>query len=230
MLEELKGEVWEANLALKAAGVVELTFGNVSGLDRAQGLVVIKPSGVAYAGLRPEQMVVLDLEGRIVEGTLRPSSDTPTHLVLYREMTEIGGVAHTHSAYAAAWAQAGRSIPCYGTTHADYFRGAVPLTEQLTAKAIEGEYEKETGLAIARTMTSQSVAEFVGILVASHGPFTWGRSATEAAEHSIILEQIAHIAALTEGLAPMAGPISRELRDKHFRRKHGEAAYYGQDA
>ena len=228
MLEELKVQVCAANLALHAAGLAILTWGNASSIDRDEGLVVIKPSGVPYEGMCAEQMVVVDLDGNVVEGDLRPSSDAPTHLVLYRELESIGGVAHTHSIYASAWAQACRSIPCYGTTHADHFRGPVPVTEELIPTALEGDYEVEIGRAIVRAMQGIDPGEIPGILVASHGPFTWGESAEQAVGHSIIVEQIARMAALTEGLSPRAGPISGQLRDKHFLRKHGAEAYYGQ--
>ncbi len=228
MLEELKAEVCEANRLLKASGLAVLTWGNASGIDRDQGLVVIKPSGVGDEEMTAERMVVVALDGEVVEGELRPSSDTPTHLILYQELEGIGGVAHTHSTYTSAWAQAQRSIPCYGTTQADHFRGAVPITEPLTAEAVGGEYELETGRAIVRAMEGRAPREFPGVLVASHGPFTWGESARDAANNSIILEQVARMAAVTEGLAPMVGPISRQLRDKHFLRKHGAEAYYGQ--
>ena len=228
MLEELKAQVCAANLALHAAGLAILTWGNASGIDRERGLVVIKPSGMPYEGLCPEQMVVLDLDGNVVEGNLRPSSDTPTHLVLYRHLEGIGGVAHTHSTYASAWAQAARSIPGYGTTHADHFRGPVPVTEPLDVTALRGDYEAEIGRAIVWAMQGLDPGEIPGVLVVSHGPFTWGESAEQAVQHSIIVEQIARMAALTEGLAPIAGPISRELLDKHFLRKHGAEAYYGQ--
>jgi L-ribulose-5-phosphate 4-epimerase len=209
MLEELKHEVWEANLALHRSGLVLLTWGNVSGLDADAGVFAIKPSGVSYAELRPEQMVLVDLDGRVVEGTLRPSSDTPTHRVLYRELKGLRGVAHTHSTYATAWAQACRGLPCYGTTHADTFRGTVPVTAPLDDRALAGDYEWETGRA-------------------NHGPFTWGGSAAQAVENSIVLEQVALLALLTEGLAPGLGPIRAPLLDKHFLRKHGASAYYGQ--
>ena len=228
MLEELKEAVWQANLALRDHSLVLLTWGNVSGVERDAGLVAIKPSGVDYEAMSGEQMAVVDLEGNVVEGELQPSSDTATHLVLYREMEDIGGVAHTHSTYATAWAQARRGIPCYGTTHADYFRGVVPVTEELSPQALQGDYESETGWAIVRAMENVEVGEMPGVLVASHGPFTWGESAEQAVAGSIVLEQIARMAALTEGLAPMVEPIRQELRDKHFLRKHGPSAYYGQ--
>ena len=230
MLEELKEAVWQANLALRDHGLVLLTWGNVSGIDREAGLVAIKPSGVSYEAMRPEHMVIVDLEGRLVEGDLRPSSDTPTHLELYRRFPDIGGVAHTHSTWATAWAQARRSLPCYGTTHADTFRGEVPITEEMTPEELAGDYELETGRVIVRACAGRDPSEVPAVLVASHGPFTWGRSPAEAVEHSVILEQVARLAALTEGLAPEVGPISALLRDKHFLRKHGEDAYYGQDS
>ena len=239
MLESLKQSVCAANLALVRHGLVVLTWGNVSGRDPDSGLVVIKPSGVEYDRLEPRDMVVVDLEGGVIEGDLKPSSDTPTHLVLYRAFAGIGGVAHTHSTYATAWAQAGRGLPCYGTTHADYFRGEVPITEELSLTALHGPYEAETGLALVRAFMGSagfqacvgcgpSYLEIPAALVYGHGPFTWGQDATEAAEHSIILEECARMAAVTEALEPAAGPISDGLRDKHWLRKHGEDAYYGQ--
>ncbi|HEY3398813.1 MAG TPA: L-ribulose-5-phosphate 4-epimerase AraD [Armatimonadota bacterium] len=232
MLESLKQSVWAANLFLVENHLVLLTWGNVSGRDADTGLVVIKPSGVAYVGLRPEQMVVVDLDGRVVEGDLRPSSDTPTHLVLYRAFPELGGVAHTHSTHATAWAQAGRALPCYGTTHADSFRGEVPITAPLTDEALAGDYEAKTGEAIVHAFTRATPAlsprEVPAALVVGHGPFTWGASAAQAAENCLILEECARMAALTEALNPAAAPLSVALRDKHFLRKHGSDAYYGQ--
>ncbi|MBI3945518.1 MAG: L-ribulose-5-phosphate 4-epimerase AraD [Armatimonadetes bacterium] len=228
MLDELKHQVCEANLALQRAGLVVLTWGNVSGMDADSGLVVIKPSGVDYDTMRPEQMVVVDLDGRVGAGDLRPSSDTPTHLVLYRAFPGIRGVAHTHSTHATAWAQAKRSLPCYGTTHADNFRGAIPITADLDARALSGDYEAETGHAIVRAFADVAPLEVPGVLVAGHGPFTWGASAAHAVENSIVLEQVALTALLTEALAPGIGGISTQLRDKHFLRKHGAGAYYGQ--
>lgn len=228
MLEELKQEVWEANLALHRSGLVMLTFGNVSGRDRSRGLVAIKPSGVSYEAMRPHDIVIVDLAGRVVEGELRPSSDTPTHVELYRQFEEIHGVAHTHSSYATAWAQARRPLPCLGTTHADSFRGAVPVTDELPSDALEGDYERETGRWIARTFRDLDPHQIPGVLVASHGPFTWGKSPAEAVENSVILEQIARMAALAESLNPQVTPISKGLADKHFLRKHGKGAYYGQ--
>jgi L-ribulose-5-phosphate 4-epimerase len=229
MLEELKQEVYEANVALQASGLVILTWGNVSGRDPETGLVVIKPSGVEYDAMRPEDMIVVDPSGKVVEGEMRPSSDTPTHLVLYREFAGIGGVAHTHSTCATAWAQALRPVPCYGTTHADSFRGEVPVTAALTAGALAGDYEEETGLAIVRAFEGRDPREMRAVLVASHGPFTWGPTAAKAVENSIVLEQIARMAMMTETLRAEAAAISRDLRDKHFLRKHGPDAYYGQE-
>jgi len=228
MLEALKAEVCEANLALQRAGLLILTWGNASGMDPETRLVAIKPSGVSYAEMRPEQMVIVDLEGKVVEGDLRPSSDTPTHLVLYRAFEGIRGVAHTHSTHATAWAQARRPLPCYGTTHADNFRGEVPVTETMTAEDIAGGYEEETGNYIARAFAGRSPHDVPGVLVAGHGPFTWGRSAANAVENSIVLEQVALTAMLTERIAVDARPIGTALLDKHFFRKHGSGAYYGQ--
>lgn len=228
MLDGLKARVCEANLALQRSGLVVLTWGNVSGIDRETGLVVIKPSGVSYDEMAPDQMVVVDLEGRVVEGSLRPSSDTPTHLVLYRAFECIGGVAHTHSSYATAWAQARRPLPCYGTTHADAFWGEVPVTEDLTREAIAGDYEAETGGAIVRLFAGKAPADMRAALVAGHGPFAWGPTPAAAVESSTILEEVARTALMTEILNPGATPIARELLDKHFLRKHGADAYYGQ--
>ena len=228
MLDDLKEEVFQANLALQRAGLVVLTCGNASGLDRERGLVVIKPSGVSYAEMRPEHMVIVDLDGQVVQGKLRPSSDTPTHLELYRNFPGIGGVAHTHSPYATAWAQAKRSLPCLGTTHADHFRGTVPVTKDLTPQALAGDYELETGRAIVAAFSNLNPHEIPAVLVASHGPFTWGPSATAAVQNSIVLEQVALMALITQGLTPDAPSISQQLLDKHFLRKHGKDAYYGQ--
>jgi L-ribulose-5-phosphate 4-epimerase len=227
----LREEVLRANLSLVSEGLVTLSFGNASGVDRGEGVFVIKPSGVPYADLRPEHLVAVSLEsGEVVEGEMRPSSDTPTHLCLYRAFPDIGGVVHTHSPAAAAWAQAGLPIPAFGTTHADHFHGPVPVTRQLTRAEVDGEYEKETGAVIVETLAGLglSALEMPGILVASHGPFTWGTSATDAAHNATILETVAAIAAQTLALNPDTRPILEYLEERHFRRKHGPEAYYGQ--
>lgn len=228
MLDQLKADVCAANLALRDSGLVILTWGNVSGLDPETGLVAIKPSGVGYETMRPEHMVIVDLEGAVVEGDLRPSSDTPTHLELYRAFAGIQGVAHTHSTYATAWAQARRPLPCYGTTHADSFYGPVPVTADLTPEALAGDYERETGRAIVAALAGRDPRQVPAVLVAGHGPFTWGPSPQQAVENSIVLEQVAQMALATEGLNPKTKPISQLLLDKHFLRKHGAGAYYGQ--
>jgi L-ribulose-5-phosphate 4-epimerase len=228
MLNELREEVLEANLELVRRGLVLYTFGNASGISRAGGLVVIKPSGVPYDRLTASDLVVTDLEGRIVEGSLRPSSDLPTHLAIYRAFPAAGGVVHTHSTYATAWAQARRPIPCLGTTHADYFRGPVPVTGELSAEEISSAYEWNTGQAIIRRFENLDPTEIPGVLVAGHGPFTWGRSALEAAHNSVILEELARIAAVTLALNPAASELADVWRDKHFLRKHGPQATYGQ--
>jgi L-ribulose-5-phosphate 4-epimerase len=228
LLERLRNEVREANLELVQRGLVLYTFGNASAIARDEGLVVIKPSGVPYENLRPEDMVVTDLSGKIVEGTLRPSSDLPTHLVLYRNFHSIGGVAHTHSEFATAWAQAGRPIPCFGTTHADYFHGSVPVTPELTAEEISGDYENNTGVAICRAFESLDPARIPAVLVRGHAPFCWGATAAEAAHHAVILESIARMAYYTTTIAAETLPLTSALHDRHFRRKHGNTAYYGQ--
>ena len=228
MLQRLREQVLEANLELVRRGLVLYTFGNVSGILREQGLVVIKPSGVPYERMKPAHLVVVDLKGKIVQGKLRPSSDLPTHLVLYNAFREIGGVAHTHSEYATAWAQARKSIPCFGTTHADYFHGPVPVTPDLSDQEIAGDYEKETGNAIVRALQRTDCTASPGVLVANHGPFTWGEDANAAAHHAVILESIAKMAYLTIGINPEASPAGKALHDKHYLRKHGSKAYYGQ--
>ncbi len=228
LLPQLRVEVLEANLELVRKGLVLYTFGNVSGISREQGLVVIKPSGVPYDTMKPEHLVVTDLEGKVVEGQLRPSSDLPTHLVLYRAFPEIGGVAHSHSEYATAWAQARRPIPCFGTTHADYYHGSVPVTEPLTDAEVQGDYEVNTGHVIVRALQKAGGSHIPGILVANHGPFAWGTSAMNAAESAAILEYIARIACITLSINGSAAAIGQELHDKHFLRKHGANAYYGQ--
>ena len=227
-LPDLRDEVWRANQALVRGGLVTLSFGNASGVDRAAGVLVIKPSGVPYDQLLPEHLVVVSLEdGRVVEGELRPSSDTPTHLARY---PEIGGVVHTHSTAATAWAQAGRAIPPLGTTHADHFHGPVPVTRQMREAEVAGEYEAETGAVIIETLDglALSAAEMPAALVASHGPFTWGRDAQDAADNATALEAVAAMASRTFALNPDAQPIARYLLERHFRRKHGPDAYYGQ--
>jgi L-ribulose-5-phosphate 4-epimerase len=229
MLEDLRGEVLEANLELVRRKLVIYTFGNASGISREHGLVAIKPSGVPFDELKLEDMVLTDLNGQVVDGRLRPSSDLATHLVLYRTFEDIGGVVHTHSSYATAWAQAEQEIPCFGTTHADYFSGAVPVTRALRPEEIEKDYEENTGLAIVRRLRDIHPLDMPAVLVAGHGPFCWGPSATKAAQTAVILEEVAKIAYRTAMLEPMAWPISGALLKKHFRRKHGPAAYYGQD-
>ena len=227
-LDALRQEVLEANLALVRKGLVVETFGNASGIDRARGVVVIKPSGVAYEALTPANLVVTDLDGTIVEGDLRPSSDLATHIELYKAFPSIGGVAHTHSRHAVAWAQARQEIPCFGTTHADYFRGPIPVTEDLAHAEIAHEYERNTGLVIARRFAHLDPQQMKAVLVAGHAPFTWGRSAAEASEMSFLLEEVARLALMTIQIERGALPISYSLRDKHFLRKHGPKAYYGQ--
>lgn len=232
-LPELREQVWRANQALVRSGLVTLSFGNASGADRAAGVLLIKPSGVPYDQLRPEQLVAVSLaDGRVLEGELRPSSDTPTHLLLYQRYPEIGGVVHTHSTAATAWAQAGRSIPPLGTTHADHFHGAVPVTRQLLESEVSGDYERETGAVIIETLErlGLSATEMPAALVASHGPFTWGRDAQDAADNATALEVVAAMATQTFALNPEAEPIAGYLAERHFRRKHGPDAYYGQAA
>ena len=230
-LTELREAVWLANQTIVRAGLVTLAFGNASGVDRAAGLIVIKPSGVPYDELRPEDLVAVALDdGRVVAGELRPSSDTPTHLALYRRYREIGGVVHTHSTAAVAWAQAGRAIPALGTTHADHFHGPVPVTRQMREPEVAGEYEAATGDVIVETLDGArlSAAEMPAILVAAHGPFTWGPDSGAAADNAIALETVAAMASQTIALEPGVGPIPDYLLERHFRRKHGPDAYYGQ--
>lgn len=228
LLEELKIKVWEANLELQKRELVLYTWGNASGFDRESGLVVIKPSGVEYDTLDPKDMVVVDLSGKQVEGVLRPSSDTPTHLVLYRKFPDIGGIVHTHSTYATVWSQAGRSIPPFGTTHADYFYGEVSCTRKLSSAEIEGSYEEETGNVIVETLEGRNPLHVPGILVSNHGSFSWGKDASEAVYHAVVLEEIAKMALHTCALNRELKAIDQVLLDKHFLRKHGQHAYYGQ--
>ena len=228
MLEALRTEVLEANLELVRRGLVVFTFGNASAVSREEGLCVIKPSGVAYDKMKPSDMVVTDLSGRVVEGSLKPSSDLATHVALYRAFPEIGGVVHTHSRHATAWAQSRREIPCYGTTHADYFHGPVPLTEPLMSGEIESEYEANTGEAIIRRMRGLDPLGCPACLVAGHAPFCWGPTVTDAAHTAVIVEEIAAMAWMTVTINPAVRPIGEPLRDKHHFRKHGPKAYYGQ--
>ena len=228
LLHALREEVLEANLELVRRGLVLYTFGNVSGIARKEGLVAIKPSGVPYEQLTAEDIVVSDLTGKIVEGTLRPSSDLPTHLELYRRFANIGGVAHTHSEFATAWAQAEKPIPCFGTTHADYFHGPVPVTPRLTQKEIAGDYELETGAAICRTFAKLDPDAIPAVLVAGHAPFCWGSNAAAAAHTAVILEYVARMAFHTVTLNAESRALQQDLHDKHFLRKHGTNAYYGQ--
>lgn len=228
MLEELKQQVLEANLALPKYGLVTFTWGNVSGFDKESGLVVIKPSGVPYEDLKASDLVVLDLDGNVVEGDLKPSSDTPTHLVLYKKFPGIGGVVHTHSPWATSWAQAGKPIPALGTTQADYFYGEVPVTRRMTEEEIKGAYELETGNVIVETFKDINPIEIPSVLVHSHAPFNWGKDANEAVHNAVVLEECAKMALRTYQINPEAPPMDQELLDKHYLRKHGANAYYGQ--
>jgi L-ribulose-5-phosphate 4-epimerase len=228
MLDELRTRVLEANLEIVRRGLVLYTFGNASGIDRAAGLVAIKPSGVPYESLTAADLVVSDLTGKIVEGKLKPSSDLATHLELYRAFPGIGGVVHTHSEFATAWAQAGREIPACGTTHADYFYGAVPVTEELTAEEIAGDYERNTGIAIVRRFRGLDPEAVPGVLVAGHAPFAWGRDPMQAAHQAVVLEAVARMAFHTVVLNPETRGVSQALLDRHYFRKHGANATYGQ--
>jgi L-ribulose-5-phosphate 4-epimerase len=229
MLEELKRRVCAANLKLVTEGLVVETWGNASGIDRERELVVIKPSGVAYDGMKAEHMVVVSLgKGKVVEGNLKPSSDTPTHLELYRAFSEIGGIVHTHSLYATAWAQAQKKIPSYGTTQADYWFGEVPCTRTMTVKEIKNDYEKNTGLVIIESFKKLNPLEHPAVLVASHGPFTWGKTVNDAVHNATVLEFVARLASETLRINPKTKPMQSVLLDKHFLRKHGAKAYYGQ--
>ncbi|ENZ5481632.1 L-ribulose-5-phosphate 4-epimerase [Serratia marcescens BIDMC 44] len=230
MLNELKRQVLAANLSLPAYGLVTFTWGNVSAIDRQSGLVVIKPSGIAYEAMTLEDLVVVDLEGKVREGHRKPSSDTATHLALYRAFADIGGVVHTHSRNATIWAQAGQPIPALGTTHADYFYGDIPCTRPMSEVEIAGDYEGETGKVIIETFNQagRDPQQVPGVLVYSHGPFAWGKSAADAVHNAVVLEEVAIMAMATRQLAPAIAPMQPELLDKHFLRKHGKHAYYGQ--
>jgi L-ribulose-5-phosphate 4-epimerase len=228
LLEILKQQVLEANLELPRYGLVTFTWGNVSGIDRDSGLVVIKPSGVPYEELKAEDLVVLDLEGNKVDGQLKPSSDTPTHLALYRAFPGIGGIVHTHSPWATSWAQAGRDIPALGTTHADYYYGTIPCTRQMMAEEIQGAYEHETGNVIIEMFRDRDPMQMPGVLVHSHAPFNWGINPHDAVHNAVVLEEVAKMALHTYALNPAVQPMQQELLDKHFLRKHGASAYYGQ--
>ncbi|HEX7057114.1 MAG TPA: L-ribulose-5-phosphate 4-epimerase [Bacilli bacterium] len=228
MLEQLKEAVLTANLELPRRRLVMFTWGNVSGIDRERGLMVIKPSGVAYEKLRRDDMVVTDLDGNVVEGKLRPSSDTPTHVVLYKAFPQIGGVVHTHSPWATSWSQAGMGIPALGTTHADYFYGEIPCTRKMTEAEITGAYERETGNVIVETLNGLDPLQMPGVLVHSHAPFVWGKDPADAVHHAVVLEEVAKIAARACALNPRVQPMDQTLLDRHFLRKHGANAYYGQ--
>lgn len=231
MLQELKRQVYEANMLLPKYGLVTFTWGNVSAIDRESGLFVIKPSGVEYESMKPEDMVVMDLNGNRVEGKLRPSSDTPTHLELYKAFPEIGGIVHTHSSYATSWAQAGRSIPCYGTTHADYIYGEVPCVRCLTKEEIDEAYETNTGKLIVSEFKrrKKEIMAVPAVLCKNHGPFIWGKDAKDAVHNAVVLEEVAKMAYRTESINSKVEPAPQELQDKHYYRKHGAGAYYGQE-
>ena len=228
MLRELKQKVLEANLELPKKGLVTFTWGNVSAIDREKGLIVIKPSGVSYEEMKLEDMVVLDLEGKIVEGNLNPSSDTDTHILLYKKFKEIGGIVHTHSSWATSWAQAGREIPCFGTTQADYFYGSIPCTRKMTQEEIQGRYEYETGKVIVETFNGINPEFVPGVVVNNHGPFAWGKDAMDAVHNALVMEEVAKMAYRSIHLNKDLEAIDKNLLDKHFLRKHGENAYYGQ--
>ncbi len=231
MLEQLKQEVYEANMMLPAYGLVTFTWGNVSGVDREAGLFVIKPSGVPYEELKAEDMVVVDFDGNKVEGRMNPSSDTPTHAYLYKCWDNIGGIVHTHSSYATSWAQAGRSIPCYGTTHADYYYGEVPCVRCLNAEEIEEAYEKNTGVLIVNEFArmGKDPVAVPAVLCKNHGPFAWGKNAVDAVHSAVVLEEVSKMAFRAELIQPKVAPAPQELQDKHYFRKHGANAYYGQN-
>ena len=228
MYEQLKKEVCQANIELQKQNLVIYSWGNVSGIDRKAGIVAIKPSGVAYDELTPEKIVLIDLDGKKIEGDMNPSSDTPTHLELYRNFQSIGGVCHTHSQNASMWAQGQREIPCFGTTHADYYYGPVPVTKMMTAEEIQSDYELNTGKVIVRRFADIDPVQMPAVLVANHGPFTWGRSPAAAVESAVVLEQVAVMALGTITINPKQNAISKVLLDKHYLRKHGKDAYYGQ--
>ena len=230
LLKELREQVYEANMELPRRNLVTYTWGNVSGIDRESGLFVIKPSGVEYDELRPEDLVVMDLAGNKVEGALNPSSDTKTHLVLYNAFPEIGGIVHTHSPYAVGWAQAGEDIPCYGTTHADYFYGPVPCARHLTQEELDEDYERNTGNIIVETFRARGIDPVAvpAVICFSHGPFTWGRDAAQAVYHAVVLEEVAKMAIFTRQVNPAAAPAPQRIQNKHYLRKHGPNAYYGQ--
>jgi len=228
VLEKLKESVLRANLELPLKGLVTYTWGNVSGIDREKGLVVIKPSGVSYEEMKIDDMVVVDLDGNIIEGKLKPSSDTATHIVLYKSFPQIGGVVHTHSTWATSWAQAGRDIPCLGTTHCDYFYGSIPCTRKMTKKEVEGKYELETGNVIVERYKKLNANNIPGVLVYNHGPFSWGKNPKEAVHNAVVMEEVSKMAFRTIILNPNQSSVENYLLDKHFLRKHGSNAYYGQ--
>ncbi len=227
MLDDLKKQVFDANLEIVKHGLVLFTWGNVSGIDREKGFIVIKPSGVSYENMSPENMVVVDLEGNVIEGDLKPSSDTPTHIELYKNFENIGGVVHTHSTYATAWAQSGKSIPALGTTHADYFYGPIPCTRKLSESEVKTNYEIKTGKLIVKTFEEIDADSMPGVIVSNHGPFTWGENPANAVYNSVVLEEVAKMAIHTLQINPNA-EIGQFLLDKHYLRKHGKDAYYGQ--
>jgi len=229
MLEDLKQEVYHANMDLPRYGLVTFTWGNVSGIDRESGYVVIKPSGVDYETMSANDMVVVDLDGHVVEGKYKPSSDTPTHIELYKAFPHIGGVVHTHSSWATSWAQSGRGIPCYGTTHADYMYGTIPCLRCLTKEEINTAYEKNTGVLIVDYFKDKDYEAVPAVLCKNHGPFTWGKDPHEAVHNAVVLEEVAKMAARCEQIEAHVQPAPQELQDKHYYRKHGENAYYGQD-
>ena len=232
MLEELKKRVYEANMLLPKYGLITFTWGNVSEIDRESGLFAIKPSGVDYDKLTPDDIVIMDLDGNKVEGKMNPSTDTPTHLELYKAFPGIGGVVHTHSTFAVSWAQAGLDIPCYGTTHADYFYGSIPCIRNLTAEEIEENYEKNTGLSIVERFEKDGINPIYvpGCVCKNHGPFTWGKNGNEAVHNAVVVEEVAKMAHLTRQINPDAGETPQYMQDKHFMRKHGPNAYYGQSS